>query len=88
MTIRAAGKRAVTAVTKSRLAAASFPVRSAIRLGKTGSRRLRADAKSPSAASRRLSCSIPASTAPRPNGSIVSARSRNSPFAAKSSGRP
>ena len=77
----AAGKRAWTAVTKSRLAAASLPVRTPIRRGSTGSGRLRSGAKRPSAASFRFRRSRPARMAPRPRGSIESARSWNTPRA-------
>ena len=88
MTIRAARKRAVTAVTKSRFAAASFPVRSPILRGRTGSGRLRSAANRPSAASVFLSRSMRASAAPSPIGSRDSARNRKLPRASKISGRP
>ena len=86
--MRAGGKRVWIVVITSRRAAASLPVTRPIRRGKRGRGRLRAASKSPSSASACFRRSIAARCAPSPKRSSESARSLNSPFAAKSSGRP
>ena len=86
--MRAGGKRAVIAVSTSRFAAASLPVTSPMRRGRRGSGRLRSGANRPSAASFRFSRSSAARCSPSPKRSIERARSRKSPRASNSSGRP
>jgi hypothetical protein len=64
------------AVITSRFAAASLPVTSPIRRGRSGSRRFRSAAKRPSAASFAFSRSSATRCAPTPKRSIESARRR------------
>ncbi len=83
-----AGKRAPIVATRSPRAAASAPVRIPTARGTRGSGRFRSGANSPSAASRRLSCSSATRCSPMPTRSIVVARNPSSPLSSYSSARP
>ena len=72
----------------SRSAAPSSDVTTPMRRGSTGSGRLRPASNSPSACSRRLSCSNAACSAPSPSGSSASQTSWYSPLTSYTLSRP